>query len=60
MSIGGHVAWHNNHNILDHIILRVDVTCVSSIVFTSFIGTLLLSLLLVLVNNAFDLDAYGP
>ena len=60
VSIGGCVEWHGNHNVLDHVVSRIEATHVSSIVFASFIGTLLLPLLLALVNDSFNLDAYGP
>ena len=30
VAIGDRVEWHNNHNILDHIIFRLDIVCIFS------------------------------
>ena len=42
LATGECLEWHNNHNILDNIVLRADTTCVHSIVFTISNGILLL------------------
>ena len=58
LAIGGHVEYHNNHNVFDHAILDIDNMHISSIVLTNFIWILLL-LRIIWFDAMDDMLKYG-